>query len=353
MKKSNKEKLKQKRKQERKRNQEQNARKEKQIINTISNEQINSLKKFNMSLFSENEISKEDMLECLHALITIVVNSSYLDEITRMSRNAISNEWFDREFDNELVEEILVKELENAEKATIESIALKLCYWSNRIAHHLENEVVGKEKKYKMNELYLKYFLNPKYKYNLIDTRNAIKNGQSTDETRMLEDILIKEATSLEEISTPEELNNLFLGLNIRNELWTLKQQMLKKVLLNVSKNTNSPVRVTALSERKEVAINGSETLRLIIREVNGIAPVVMHCDKEKIYEFLNENNMQPIPEETSERIIRFAQNGKVGIHFVLDDEDREILEYEASDSPTARRLNNILYRGETEEDER
>lgn len=80
---------------------------------------------------------------------------------------------------------------------------------------------------------------------------------------------------------------------------------------------------------------------------MNGIAPVVMHCDKEKINSFLEENNMQPIQEETSSEIIRFAQNGKVGIHFVLDEEQQEILEYEASNNVTAKRLNDIMYKGE------
>ena len=353
MKKSNKEKQKQKRENERSRRQEAERKKEKQIINVISTEQITSLRNFNISTFSEIEINREEMLECLHSLLIVIVNSSYLDEVTRMARGSISTEWFDREFDNELVEQILVKELEAAQNATTESIALKLCFWSNRIAHHLENEVVGKEKKFRMNELYLKYFLNPKYKYDLQDTRDAIKQGKDTDATRNLEDILIKEAVTLEEIRTPEQLNNLFLGLNIRNELWTLKQQMLKIILLNVAKNENSPVKVTALNERKEVAINGGETLRLIIREIDGIAPVVMHCDKNQVDEFLLENNIPSIPEETQERIIRFAQNGKIGIHFVLDEEDREILEYEATDSPSSKRLRDIIYRGETEDDER
>lgn len=353
MKKSNKEKQKQKRENERSRRQEVQRKKDTQIVRVISKEQINSLRNFNMSTISNSEINREEMLECLHSLLTIVVNSSYLDEITRMARSSISTEWFDKEFDKELVEQILVKELESAQDASTESIALKLCFWSNRIAHHLENEVVGKEKKFRMNELYLKYFLNPKYKYDLLDTREAIKEDRDTDATRKLEEILINERASLEEIKTPEELNNLFLGLNIRNELWTLKQQMLKTILLNVAKNENSPVKVTALNERKEVAINGAETLRLIIREIDGIAPVVMHCDKTQIDDFLVENNIPSIPEETNERIIRFAQNGKVGIHFVLDEEDREILEYEAGDSPSAKRLRDILYRGETEDDER
>ena len=75
--------------------------------------------------------------------------------------------------------------------------------------------------------------------------------------------------------------------------------------------------------------------------------------DRNQVDEFLLENNIPSIPEETQERIIRFAQNGKIGIHFVLDEEDREILEYEATDSPSAKRLRDIIYRGETEDDER
>lgn len=351
MKKTNKEKQMQRRKNERNRKLEEQRKKEKQIVRIISDEQINNLKKFNMSTFLEEEVSREEMLECLESLLTIIVNSSYIDEITRMAKGSISNEWFDREFDNELVEDILIGELEKSQNAHIESIALKLCYWSNRLAHHIENEVVGKEKKYKMNELYLKYFLNPKYNYNLLQTRKALNEKQTTEETKILENILIKEATNLEEINTPEDLNNLFLGINIRNELWTLKQQMLKIILLNISKNGDSAVKVSTMKEKRAVAIKGCETLRIIIREVNGIAPVVMHCDKEKIEEFLNENNINSIPEESSEKIIKFAKKGKVGIHFVLDEKDRGILEYEASSKPNAKRLNEIMYRGETEDE--
>lgn len=347
MKKSNKERNKQKRMAEKIRHREEEIKQEKQIIRTMSKDEINELKQFNKSTFSGNEVRKEDMIECLRKLLTIIVKSSYLDEISRMARNSISTNWFDREMDSELVEEILAKELENAQTSSIESIALKLCYWANRMAHHLEKEVVGKEKKYKMNELYVKYYLNPKYQYDLLEMREILKEGKTNKELQKLESILQKEAITLEKIKTPEQLNNLFLGLTIRNELWTLKQQMLKTILLNIERNHNSPVKVTALQEKEEVAINGSETLRLIIREINSIAPVVMHCDREKIDNFLRENEIDCIHEETSSEIIRFAKSGKVGIHFILDEEERDILDYEASTNITAKRLNDIMYRGE------
>lgn len=332
---------------EKARQREEKRKQEKQIIRTIAKDEINELKQFNKSILSGNEVRKEDMIAYLQKLLTIIVKSSYLDEISRMARNSISVSWFDREMDSKLVEEILVKELENAQTSSTESIALKLCYWANRVAHHIEKEVVGKEKKYKINELYVKYYLNPKYQYDLLEMRETLKEGKTNKEVEKIESILQKEAITLEKIKTPEQLNDLFLGLNIRNELWTLKQQMLKTILLNIEKNHNSPVKVTALPEKEEVAINGSETLRLIIREINGIAPVVMHCDKEKIEDFLRENKIDGIREETSSEIIRFAKSGKVGIHFILDEEERDILDYEASNNITAKRLNNIMYRGE------
>ena len=87
--------------------------------------------------------------------------------------------------------------------------------------------------------------------------------------------------------------------------------------------------------------------MRLIIREINGIAPVVMHCDKEKVDDFCKKNNIQPIALETSNKIIEFAKNGKVGIHFILDEEGSQILEYEADGNSKAKILNDILYRGD------
>lgn len=346
MKKINKYKLKQKRIMEKEKRENQQRIIDKQIINTISNIQISTIKNFNMSTFSNEEVSKENMLDCLKALLEIIMNSSYLDEIIRMTKQNISNTWFDTEVNEELVRKILLKELEIAKSSSIESIALKLCYWSNRIAHHLENEVMQKQPKHKMNEIYIKYFLNPKYNYDLTISKNI-----SPEIANRLESIVIKECTTLCDINTVEKLNNLFLGLNIRNELWTLKQQMIKSIILNISKNENSNVKVTALNEEKDVAINGSETIRLIIREINGIAPVVMHCDKDKVDTFIKRNNIKPIELEKSDKVIQFARNGKVGIHFILDEEGSEILEYEADENPKARILNDILYRGDSEDE--
>lgn len=349
MKKINKNKLKQKRIMEKEKRENQQRIIDKQIINTINNIQISAIKDFNMSTFSNQEVSKEKMLDCLKVLLEIIMNSSYLDEVIRMTRQNISNTWFDREVNEELVREILLKELEIAKSSPIESIALKLCYWSNRIAHHLENEVMQKQPKHKMNEIYIKYFLNPKYHYDLTISRNMNNGNINPEIGDKLKSIVIKECTTLCDINTAEKLNNLFLGLSIRNELWTLKQQMLKSIILNVSKNDNSNVKVTALNEEKDVAIKGSETIRLIIREINGIAPVVMHCDKDKINTFLEQNGIKPIDLENSDKIIEFAKNGKVGIHFILDKEGSEILEYEADENPKAKILNDILYRGDVE----
>lgn len=350
MKQINKDKLKQKRISKRKRKEEQQRIISKQIINTISNGQITAIRNFNISTFSDEEVNKEKMLDCLKVLLEIVMNSSYFDEVIRMTRQNISSNWFDREVNEEFVREILLKELETAKSSSTESIALKICFWANRIAHHLENEVIQKQPKHKMNEIYIKYFLNPKYHYDLTNARDLNNGNVTTEIGRRLEEIVIKECTTLCDINTVEKLNNLFLGLSIRNELWTLKQQMIKLIILNISRNNNSTVRVTALNEKKNLSISGSETIRLIIREINGIAPVVMHCDKEKVDAFLQQNDIGPIDAETSDKIIEFAKNGKVGIHFILDEEGSEILEYEAGNNSKARMLNDILYRGDIED---
>ena len=350
MKQSNKDKLKQKRITEKKKREEQQRIINKQVINTINSEQIRALKNFNIRTFSDEEVNKEEMIDCLKILIEIIINSSYIDEVIRMTRQNVSSNWFDKEINEEFVREILLKELETAKVSSTESIALKLCFWANRIAHHLENEVIQKQPKHKMNEIYVKYFLNPKYHYDLFNMRDINNETISPEIIKRLENIVIKECTTLCDIDTVEKLNNLFLGLSIRNELWTLKQQMIKYIILNISRNNTSTVKVTTLNEKKDLSINGSETIRLIIREFNGIAPVVMHCDKEKVDDFLQQNNIQPIALESSNKIIEFAKNGKVGIHFVLDEEGSEILEYEADESSKARILNDIVYRGGIED---
>lgn len=130
MKQSNKDKLKQKRIAEKNKKEEQQRITNKQIINTISNNQIIALKNFNISTFSDKEVNKEEMLNCLKVLTEIIMNSSYLDEVIRMTRQNVSSTWFDKEVNEEFVREILLKELETAETSSNESIALKLCFWA-------------------------------------------------------------------------------------------------------------------------------------------------------------------------------------------------------------------------------
>ena len=211
MKQSNKDKLKQKRIIEKKKKEEQERIINRQIIKTISKEQIIALKNFNISTFSDEEVNKEQMLSCLRVLIEIIMNSSYLDEVIRMTRKNVSSTWFDKEVNEEFIREILLKELETARTSSTESIALKLCFWANRIAHHLENEVIQKQPKHKMNEIYIKYFLNPKYNYDLFNVRDINTGTISPEIVKRLEEIVIKECKTLCDIDTVEKLNNLYL----------------------------------------------------------------------------------------------------------------------------------------------
>lgn len=342
MKKKNKDRLKQRRIKE----EEKKKKLEERIIKSISSEQINYIKTFNMEAISNGEVSSEQMIECLQNLFNIIKNSSYLDEIVRMTRENVSPTWFDREVDKDFINEILERELKIAKSCPKENIALKLCYFSNRIAHHIEKEVLKKYPKHKINDIYTKYYLNKNYHYDFDDSRDS--SGRLNDEVSdKLHSILKLEIGSLSNIESVDELNEIFFGINIRNELWTLKQEMLKELLKSKEKNENSSIKVTALQEEQNLTINGSQTLRLIIREVSGIAPVIMHCDKGKVEDLLNRENLSKIPEEKDEKIIEFAKDGKVGIHFVLDKENRDILDYEADYNSNAKKLNEVIYRGD------
>ena len=165
-----------------------------------------------------------------------------------------------------------------------------------------------------------------------------------------LQKLLIDENFFDGSISTSEQLHNLFTGLNIRNELWTLKQEMLKLLLKESQKNELTNIIVTALKEKKELSINGNSTLRLIIREKYGITPIIIHCEKEKIEEFLKKSNLNQIPFETSSEIIEFAKQGKVGIYFTLDEVNRDCFEYEALEDSKVDKLYKLMYRGESDD---
>lgn len=352
MKKNNKERKKQRRIDERRRREDTQRTERTKIIKILKPEQMKAVRVFNGSKHSNQEKSKEDMIECLKTLMTIVTTSNYFDEIVKTSRRGISRTWFDRDVDKDFISEILERELSSLEEAPVESIALKLSFWANRIAHHLEDEVIGKRGKGNMNYLYSKYFLNPRYRYDLTTSREKLEDREICKARLTLEEILRKEPKKLEGIDTPEQLNDLFIGLNFRNELWTLKHQMIKTILLNSAKKENSPIKVTAIEEDKQF-IENSPTLRLIIREINGIAPVIMHCRKEHIEDFIRRNSLEPIPEETSEKLISFSKKSKIGIHFVMSEEDVEILKYEATDRSSAKRLQNVFYKGEQDDEGR
>lgn len=352
MKLNNKERQKQRRIEERKRREDAQRTERRKIIKILNPEQMKALRVFNGSKHSNQEKSKEDMIECLKMLMTIVTTSNYFDEIVKTSRRGISKTWFDRDIDKDFISEILKRELSSLEDTSVESIALKLSFWANRLAHHIEDEVIGKRGKGNMNHLYSKYFLNPKYKYDLTTSKDRLYDGTDCKARQTLEEILRREPKKLEGIDAPEQLNELFIGLNFRNELWTLKHQMIKTILLNTARNESSPIKVTAIDEDKQF-IENSPTLRLIIREINGIAPVIMHCRKEHIEDFVRRNGLNPIPEETSEKLINFSKKSKIGIHFVMSEEDAEILEYEATERSSAKRLHNVFYKGEQDDEER
>jgi len=329
---------------------EEERKKNTQIIKILKSDQITFIKKYNHDLITSDEISKDDMIKLLELFFQIISNSSYIDEVLRMTRQNISTSWFDKNIDIDFIKEIFVKELDRSKVDQTGNVVLRLCYWANRISHHVETEAMNGQIKHKMNDIYTRYFLNPKYHYDITNAIDSTSGKLYSDINQKLQTILIKEIASLGDITTSEQLHNLFLGLNLRNELWTLKQELLKILLKESQMNENTNIKITALEEKNDVSINGSSTLRIIIRELYGIAPIIMHCDKEKIEEYLKKANLKPIPIENSKKIVEFAQNGKVGIHFTLDEDDRDIFEYESLNNPKVDELYNIMYRGESDE---
>ncbi len=353
MKLANKKKRNEQRRRLREKKLEEERKKNTQIIKILKPDQIELIKKYNYDLIKNGESSKDDMIKILELFFQIINNSSYLDEVLRMTRQNISTSWFDKDVDENFIKELFDKELERSKEGQIENVALKLCYWANRISHHLQTEAMNGQLKHKMNDIYTKYFLNPKYHYDITNAIDSTSGKLYSDLNKKLQTILINENSTLGNITTPEQLHNLFLGLNLRNELWTLKQEMLKLLLREVQKNESTKIKVTALKEKKELSINGNSTLRLIIREEYGITPIIIHCEKEKIEEFLKKYNLNQIPLETSSEIIEFAKQGKVGMYFTLDEANRDCFEYEALEDSKVDKLYKIMYRGESDDEGR
>ena len=318
------------------------------IIDTIKDEQIKTIKEFNRYSISDSNISKRKMIECFEVLVNIILHSSYTNRIARDVSKNVSYYLLDQKVKKDFVQKRLLKELELAKSCTPESLALKISYWANRIAHRLEDEVMYSDSKESINRIFIKYYLNPRYNYDLISARKSLKNEDS-EISKKLECILHKEIDKLGFINTPQKLNNLFLGLSIRNELWTLKLQMLQYILLTISKEQHPSVKVTYLRGH-DCYINKTPALRLVIREVNGIAPVIMHCDKEKINEYLQKNNLKRLEPENSNKVINFAKSKVVGMHFVLNNDETYKLKKQAKQDPKIKTLSDIIYKGEKNE---
>ena len=324
--------------------------KDSQIIKNITPEQLKTFKEFDYNSITKDNISKTNLIKILQVFFNIIRNSSYLDEILKMTKQNISQTWFDQNIDKNFIQEVLDEELKKAQNSPLENVALKICYWGNRIAHRIETEATAGLKKHEANDIYTKYFLNPEYNYDITESNDPKTGNLLPSVQRKLEAILNSKDSILSNNKNIEQLHNIFLGLNLRNELWTLKMQMLKEIIRKVQNNKNSTIKITCLEEKEDVSIIGNSTLRLIIREKNGIAPIIMHCDRKKLEEFLLEYGLETIPYETSHDIIEFAQDGKIGIHFTLDEYGMEIFEYEAAENPSAEKLYNIMYRGKENE---
>ena len=223
------------------------------VIDTITQKEYDDLKLMNKKGFQK--ISKEDMLLTLETLIGRVMNSKYLDTVTDFKRGSISTTWNGKDVNSEFVKLRLKSEMEAARECSPENLALKVCYWSNRIAHQIETEVIDGAKKRNINTVFRRYALDPTRKLDFIRLREAAKTGEPEEDYEFLLTVLENERDLLGDINTPEALGNMFLGLSIREELYNVKQDMIKAMLLEAARNPDSKVKVKALKEKKRMSI--------------------------------------------------------------------------------------------------
>lgn len=122
---------------------------------------------------------------------------------------------------------------------------------------------------------------------------------------------------------------------------------MLKELIHFHSEAEKPNVLLTFVPEVKDdISIKREPTVRLIAREKNAIAPVVMHTDAstfEKIQ----------VPEEQNPEVAKFAQRGRIGMHFILSKEELVALESLVGTNEKLKQLSDIMLRGEEDNVER
>lgn len=312
------------------------------VIDTITQKEYDDLKIMNKKGF--DEFTKEDMLITLESLLGRVMSSKYINTVTDLKRGSISPTWDGEDVNSKFVSSRLKSEMDAAREASPESLALKICFWANRIAHQIETEVVDGAKKRNLNTVFRKYALDPTRKLDFIGLRETAKTGLPEDDYEFLLQIIENEKDLLGDIDTPEALSNMLLGFSIREELYNVKQDMIKFMILMANKNPESKVKVTVLEELKRMSIKGGKTIRFVMREVDGIAPVVMHCGQEPMEKFLEEYNLPPFETEQDKELAKFARGkeGIIGIHFTLTENDRRIVRMKLGKNERIDRLNSF-----------
>ncbi len=325
------------------------------IIKNINFEQIGTFRNFNQKAYSNTEITRQDKLKLLNNLLDMVSKSSYVDELTKMARNNISQNWFDRPLDKEFVSEILMNEKNTIPSLSDAQLSVRVCYWANRVAHRIEKEAKGDGKNHLLNEVYVQRFLDKKYNYDLKSVTEKVRGKRDNEIDRSDRGIkgltytLKEKREELGSIDTLEKLNDLFLGYNVRNELWAVKRNMIREVIRDVARDKDCGIRVAIIEEdNQHVSVSGRESVRFGIFENNAITPIIMHCDKEELENHLNKyispEDMSRATMKTNDELIQFARKGgKTGIYWKLSNYEQEILELEGASNPNAARLHKIL----------
>lgn len=341
------------------------------IYSNMTRDEILKMREFNKTTFQKKHLSKQEIIEYLQMFYDMILRSTYVGKIKDIFSRNVSDTWFEQaedglkevKMDGGIVRNILKKEKESLEDCSEESLALKTCYWGNRIAHSIGADTMKDscwvnrsaynsrgdiiKTRHSMHEIYVKYFLNPKYKYGLDDLLDYRENKKDPNFIAWLDEILRKERRMFNNSNSRDRVVNLFLGNYLKNELFTTKAQMLKELFYFHSKAENPNVLLTYVPEVKEdISIKREPVVRLIAREKNAIAPVVMHTDTATF------EKMQ-VAEETNSEVAKFAQKGSIGMHFILSEEELEAFESLANTNGKVKQLSDIMLRGEEGNGER
>lgn len=287
------------------------------INNKEWDELCHSILEFNFMDFNDGN-SIEDFQKLSVKFYDIIINTKLLDVFEKKSKEQYNIEnGFKKNID---LKEILNRELVNKDEHSEDRLVQNICFWSNRIAHEVENNLKSYEKTNgngyiaRFNDLYSKYYLNLDYNYDMFDIENEENNDRISS---IIRDSGIFGGYSCDE--TIEGLNTIFKTINLREALYYCKQISIKKILLNNDEKETKLFK--QLDEKKTINKNG--TYRIMVKPKNVPFPMVVHIGEEIYDDFCDKNNIS-VPDVTEGDNKEFINHGWTSVFFRMTDQEIE-----------------------------